>query len=56
MDGAELHTLAKREAERFKEDTDREDAERRKQVKEGNAKDFQKIIEEADIPKPLTIV
>lgn len=56
MDGVEQHTLAKREAERFKQDSDREDAERRKQIKEGNSKDFQKIIQEADTIKPVAIV
>ena len=56
MHGDELHTLAEREAKRFKEEQDREDAERRKQMKEGNAKDFQKIIEEADVVKPVPVV
>lgn len=56
MHGDELNTLAQREAIRFKEEQDRQDEERRKQAKAGDAIDFQKIIQESDVIKPVPMV
>lgn len=56
MTHAELNTVAKREAERFKQEQDREESERQKLIKEGNSKDFQKMIQESGPVKPLVIV
>lgn len=56
MSGAEKHTLETREAIRHKEEQDKKDAERRKQIKAGDVKDFQKIIQDSDVIKPPPIV
>jgi hypothetical protein len=56
MQGAEKHTLETREAIRYKDEQDKLDAERKKQIKAGDVKDFQKIIQDADVIKPVAIV
>ncbi|XP_052766427.1 leucine-rich repeat-containing protein 74B-like [Mya arenaria] len=56
MQGDELNTLAQREAIRYKEEQDRQDTDRRRQAKKGDPKDFQKIIQESDVIKPVSIV
>lgn len=56
MQGAEKNTLDAREAIRFKEEQDRQLAERRRMSKAGDVRDFQKIIQESDVIKPVPIV
>ncbi|XP_045175359.2 leucine-rich repeat-containing protein 74B-like isoform X2 [Mercenaria mercenaria] len=56
MQGAEKHTLETREAIRYKDEQDKIEAERRKQMKAGDVKDFQKLIQESDVIKPVAIV
>lgn len=56
MQGAEKHTLETREAIRYKDEQEKIDAERKKQMKTGDVKDFQKIIQESDVIKPVPMV
>lgn len=56
MQGAEKHQADKREAIRYKEEQDKIDAERRKQMKAGDAKDFQKLIQDSDVIRPAAVV
>ncbi|KAL4238099.1 Leucine rich repeat containing 74B [Mactra antiquata] len=56
MQGAEKHTLDTREAIKYKEEQDKKDAERKRQMKAGDVKDFQKIIQDSDVIKPSQIV
>ncbi|XP_052273709.1 leucine-rich repeat-containing protein 74B-like [Dreissena polymorpha] len=56
MHGNELNILEAREAQRFMEDKKKDDAERRKLSKAGDAKDFHKLIKEADTVRPIAMV
>lgn len=56
MHGDEKNTLAKREAEKFKEEQLKIEAERTKLLKAGHAKGFQKLIQESDVAKPPAVL
>lgn len=56
MHGDERNTLLKRDAEKFKEEQDRIDAERAQMTKVGDVKSFQKIIQESDVAKPPAVL
>ena len=56
MHGDERNTLLKRDAEKFKEEQDRIDAERAQMTKVGDVKGFQKIIQESDVAKPPAVL
>ena len=56
MHGDERNILSKRDAERFKEEQIKQEAERAKILKGGDVKRYQKIIQESDVARPPAVL